>query len=128
MFLCEGFINAEGIIISMQESTLLKIALAVSLVGIVVLFVLLQSVSVDEAMIGRLDGMVDESVVVGGVVLDVTSFEGTTFLRIQKEEMMSVVLFGNVPLVEIGDYVQVRGKVAEHEGEVEVIGEEVRVV
>lgn len=112
----------------MKEETLLRIALAVAMVGLVVLFVLSQRIEIDEAMLSRLDQMVDEDVIVSGVVLDVSSVGETTFVRIQKEEMVSVVLFGRVPLLEAGDYVQVRGTVSENEGEVEVLGEEVRVI
>ncbi|MBW2964147.1 hypothetical protein KY363_01690 [Candidatus Woesearchaeota archaeon] len=112
----------------MKEATLLKIALAVSVLGIAALFVLSQHISVDEAMLSKLEGMADESVVVSGMVLDISSMEGVTFIRIQKEEMTSVVLFGDAPPVDVGDYVQVRGTVSEEDGETEVIGEEVRVI
>lgn len=112
----------------MKEATLLRIALAIALIGIATLFALSQKISVDEAMLGRLDGMIDETVLVSGVILDISSTEGVTFLRIQKEEMTSVVLFGNAPVVEVGDYVQVLGTVTEQDGESEIIGEEVRVI
>ncbi|MFH1063634.1 MAG: hypothetical protein V1729_00980 [Candidatus Woesearchaeota archaeon] len=112
----------------MKERTLLNIALATALVGIVSLFFLAQQMSVDEAMLNRLDQMIDEAVLVTGIVLDVNTLEDVTFLRIEKTELTEVVLFGPAPMLEMGDLVQVRGKVAEHEGETEVIGEEVRVI
>jgi RecJ-like exonuclease len=111
-----------------KEKTLLRIALAASAVGIVVLFLLSQQISVDEAMVSRLDEMVDESVVVTGSVIGVNSLDSVTFVMLQKDEIVTVVLFGKTPLVEVGDLVQVRGKVVEEEGEVEIIGEEMRVV
>ncbi|MBW2997080.1 hypothetical protein KY349_01925 [Candidatus Woesearchaeota archaeon] len=112
----------------MKEKTLLRIALAASAVGIVVLFLLSQQISVDEAMVSRLDEMVDESVVVTGSVIGVNSLDSVTFVMLQKDEIVTIVLFGKTPLVEVGDLVQVRGKVVEEEGEVEIIGEEMRVV
>jgi RecJ-like exonuclease len=111
-----------------KEKTLLKIALAVGIIGIAVLFVMSNRIKVDEAMLGRLDEMVDESVVVTGSVVGVNSLDAVTFVMIQKDEIVSVALFGKVPVIEVGDLVQVRGKVTEHEGETEIIGEEVRVV
>ncbi|MFC1741129.1 hypothetical protein ACFL3V_01155 [Nanoarchaeota archaeon] len=112
----------------MQEKTLLKIALAVGVVGLAVLFFISQSISIDEAMLNRLDGMVDETVVITGVVLDVSTFGSVTSVMIEKNELTSVVLFGDAPLLETGDLVQVRGKVVENEGETELIGEEIRVI
>jgi len=112
----------------MKESTLLKIACFVGIVGIAVLFLLSRQISVDQAMIGRLDQMVDSSVVVEGVVVGVNSGEGAVFLMLQKDEIVDVVLFGDSPPLEVGDYVQVRGKVSEQEGEESLIGEEVRVI
>ena len=112
----------------MKEKTLLKIALAGGVVGIVVLFVLSQQISVDEAMISRLDEMVDESVVVTGSVIGINSLDSVTFVMLQKDEIVTVVVFGKTPMLEIGDLVQVRGKVTEQDGEAEIIGDEIRVV
>ncbi len=112
----------------MKETTLLKIALAVSMLGIPALFLLSSQIKTDEAMISRLDEMTDETVVVSGMVLDINDMDGTTFILMQKDEMMTVVLFGPSPPLQTGDYIQVRGTVSEHEGETEIIGDEVRVV
>lgn len=126
--LYQAFINPENILYCMKEKTLLKIALAAGMLGIVVLFVLSQQISVDEAMISRLDKMVDDDVVVTGSVVGVNALDSATFLMLQKDEVVTVVLFGKLPSVEVGDLVQVRGTVSEDEGEAEIIGEEVRVV
>lgn len=121
-------INRAGLYYSMKEKTLLRIALAVGLLGIALLFLLSQRISVDEAMITRLDGMVEEDVVVTGVVVGVDAMDSVTFVMLQKDEMISVTLFGKTPALEVGDLVQVRGTVEEHEGDIAVVGEEIRVV
>lgn len=112
----------------MKEKTLLKIALAAGVTGIVLLFFLSQQISVDEAMISRLDQKVDETVMLTGSVIGVNSLDSVTFIMLQKDEIVTVVLFGSTPMIEVGDLVQVRGTVSEDEGETEIIGEEVRVV
>lgn len=112
----------------MDEKTLLRIAMAAAIFGVGSLLFLAQKMKADEAMISRLDMLVDEEVIITGVVLDLHMLEKVTFLRIEKSELTEVVLFGPVPLVAVGDLVQVRGKVVEQEGEVELIGEEVRVI
>ena len=112
----------------MKESTLLKIALTVSIIGITGLFFALRGIEVDEAMIGRLDEHIDDSVVVTGTLMGVTELDGVTFLLIQKDEIVSITLFGSTPEMETGDLIQVRGTVAQEGEEMEIIGEEVRVV
>ena len=112
----------------MKENTLLKIALAVGVLGIVVLFVLSQQISIDEGVISRLDEMIDDSVILTGSVIGVNQLDSVTFIMLQKDEIVTVVLFGKTPMLEIGDLVQVRGTVTEREGKAEIIGEEVRVV
>lgn len=124
----ESLLSVETLSYVVKEKTLLRIALAASAVGIVVLFLLSQQISVDEAMVSRLDEMVDESVVVTGSVIGVNSLDSVTFVMLQKDEIVTVVLFGKTPLVEVGDLVQVRGEVVEEDGEVEIIGEEMRIV
>lgn len=111
-----------------KEKTLLRIALVASIIGIAVLFIISQRIKVDEAMIGKLEQSVDETVFVTGTVVGVSEGNGATFLRIQKDEITSVVLFGEKPEIVEGDYVQIRGKVTKEGDEASIIGEEVRVI
>jgi hypothetical protein len=112
----------------MDEKILLKIALAATIVGLAVLYVLSSRIKIDTAMLNRLDSLEGEQVYVTGIVIDVGETNQTTFLRIEKNEMTSVVLFGRAPGVGLGDFVQIRGKVADYNGEKEIIAEEVRVI
>lgn len=112
----------------MKEKTLLRIAVVVSIIGIGGLFVLARGITVDKAIISRLDDMEDETVVVEGVVMTVHEGEGVSFIMLQKDETVGVTLFGEVPAMETGDLIQVRGEVQEEEGEISIIAEEVRVI
>lgn len=112
----------------MKEKTLLKLSIAVSIIGLTVLFIVLESISIDTVMLNKIDGFVDEQVIIEGVVVDISKTNSTTFVKIEKNEITSVVLFGKTPLVDVGDFVQLRGKVTEHNGKTEVIGEEMRVI
>jgi RecJ-like exonuclease len=114
--------------IIVKEKTLLRIALAASIIGIAVLFIISQRIKVDEAMINKLEQSVDETVFVSGTVVGINTVNSTTFLRIQKDEITSAVLFGETPEIAEGDYVQIRGKVTKDGDEASIIGEEVRVI
>ncbi len=114
--------------IFMREKILLKLALAICIIGIVLLFFLSRGIEVNESMLGKLENSIDQTVIVTGTVVDVSQKNSTTFLRIQKDEMASVVLFGKAPVLNEGDFVQIRGKVSENKEYVGIIGEEVRVI
>ena len=130
LFLFEDLLmlKTNSILISMEEKTLLHLALAAGVLGLVVLFMLSRHMTVDGIMISRLDEMVDESVLVTGVVVDVTQADSTTFIMLEQNEMTSVVVFGGTPMLAVGDLIQVRGKVVRNEEDTEIIGEEIRVV
>ena len=113
----------------MKEKTLLRIALALSLAGIITLIILSQEIDIDQPAIDKLDEMIDESVVATGMVLDVAGYDGVTFIRIQRDEIIEVTLFGDTPPLSIGDLIQVRGKVSEEDdGSTSIIGDEIRVI
>lgn len=118
----------------MQERTIMKISVGCTVIGIVVLFFFLQFSEPQDVMIGNLDQAVDETVYVTGMIVDVNQMEldgggHVTFIKLQKDELTTVTLFGPVPILDVGDYVQVKGSVSENDdGGVEVMGDEVRVV
>ena len=113
----------------MQESHVQKIAVSCTVVGLIVLFLFLQSAEFEVSTLGELEGMEDETVVTEGIVLGVNKMDTVTFLIIQKEETATVTLFGPTPTLEPGDLVQVRGVVEiDSEGGADIMGEEVRLI
>lgn len=112
----------------MKESTLLKIALVIALVGVIILFFISDEVKIDEKTIDQLDG-VDENVLVKGIVTRITELETVSFIEITQENKITVVLFKDYPIdLKEGEVVEVLGKTEEYKGEFEIIGKEVRVV
>lgn len=114
----------------MKEKTLLKIALITSFFGLVVLFFVSNSISVDERNIGKitLDDL-DEHVKVKGTVSGLIDTESVVIMNVLQPEEITVVLFkeGDINLQE-GDKIEVIGKVEEYDGKVEVIGQKVRLI
>lgn len=112
----------------MKESTLLKIALLVSLVGIIILFSISENITIDEKTINQLD-RTDEEVLLRGIVTRVTELETVSFIEITQENKITVVLFKDYPIdLKEGEVVEVIGKTEEYKGEFEIIGKEVRVI
>lgn len=112
----------------MNEKTLLRISLVISIAGLIVLFMLSSRLKIDESMINSLDGTEESAVLVTGSVVEVSQRNTTTMLRIQKEEILPVVVFGKALSVQEGDLIQARGKLSKKDGKVELIADELRVV
>ncbi len=111
----------------MEERLLLKIALGVSLIGVLILYFLSAEIS-----LSRIENIEtiepEEEVEVRGKIGKISEQEKVAFLEIwnEKIEKVKVVLFkeGDIDLKE-GDYVEITGTVEEYQGEKELIGNKV---
>ena len=113
----------------MDDKTLLRIALLGSVIGVVILLLLSEQISVQKELISRLDGVPEgKEVEVVGKILRFSDKGKVAFVEIaeQKIESVNVVLFKdrNITLRE-GDIVRVTGSVEEYEGKKEILGNRV---
>lgn len=114
----------------MKEKTLLKIALIISMVGIVILFFTSQKIGVTEKDIGKINAdNTGEIVKIKGNLNKITRTEKAVFLEItQPAEIIVIILEGkNISLAE-GQTIEVIGKIDEYNGKMEVIAERIRVI
>ncbi len=107
----------------MQEKTILRIAVIVSILGLGFLFI--YSSQLDLAAIEDLDAVgVKENVQLRGKINSVRVTEKATFLELEGEKVVNtdIILFPkeNVFIKE-GDYVEVFGLVEEYNGKKEVV-------
>lgn len=113
----------------MHEKTLLKIALVCISLGLVVLFVLTDSMALDETKISHLDQNIDKNVLIKGTVSKLTRSNSTSFIKIKKQETAEILLFNDMAdILDIddGDIIEVRGKVSDYGGEASIVGDEIR--
>ncbi|MFH1682262.1 MAG: OB-fold nucleic acid binding domain-containing protein [Candidatus Woesearchaeota archaeon] len=111
----------------MEEKNLLKIAIFVSLTGLLLLFFLSSWTGLDP--VASLEGIAEEEeVLVAGVVGKVSDQETVLFLEIlnEKVEKTEVVLFKEEDVfLSEGDYVEITGTVEDYEGKKEIIANKV---
>jgi len=109
----------------MQERTLLKISLISALLGIIGLFFVSQVAEVPEGVL-----LEDESqYVLKGSINKITELDSVTFLELKREDEVTVVLFKDYPVdLHKDEYVEVIGTAQESDGEVQLIGKEIRVI
>ena len=111
----------------MQEKTLLKLSLTVSLVGILLLYFLSSGIDL-EAIPGIEEVEENTEVKVSGKLGKVRELDNVAFLEIWREKIMktTVVLFKDQNIsLQPGDYVEVTGTVEDYQGKKEVIGNKV---
>ena len=112
----------------MKEKTLLRIAIISALLGVFLLYIISESITIDESSISKIeDEEIGNDVKVKGVVKDVFNGEKISIVTITQPEEMKIVIMENISIGE-GDYIEVIGEVEEYNGEREVIGNRVRVI
>ena len=112
----------------MKERLLLKIAIICSLAGIFAIYLISENYDLDESSIGSIkEDQIGKDVKLKGVINSIFNGEKATIITITQPEEIKVMLQGNVSLNK-GDYVEVIGEVDEYNGELEIIGNRVRVI
>ena len=93
----------------MQEKSLLKLAIICTLVGVSILFVLCNEISVDESMLSKITST-DAAVSVKGDVISVKNFTNSKIVQIEKKEKLDVVVIGQDYLdIAKGDSIEAIG-------------------
>ena len=111
----------------MEEKTILKISVAVILLGLGFLFLYAEELELD--VLESLEtAPIEEEVVLKGEITRLTESEKVTFLELEatKAEKMSVLLFNEEEInFKAGDYVEVTGTVEDYEGKKEIIANKI---
>ena len=110
----------------MKESTLLKISLICSILGILVLLVISNNLEVDEKTISELDESdIGSSVRLDGIVTNFQNRGAVILIDIAQLEEMQVVIFNANLTLNKGDYIEVIGKIDEYEGNQQLIADKI---
>lgn len=113
----------------MKESTLLKLALLCSLVGVAALFVISENTDLEERNIDSInEGDLYKKVKIRGTVSHIEEKNNILIVEIAEVKPITVVFFKEMDVeLKEGDYVSVRGELREYKGKLELIGNEVDV-
>jgi len=111
----------------MKESTLLKIALMTTVIGILLLFYTgLQPIP--ESSSKEVQSKTEGAVKITGEVSKITKTGSTVFLTVELPLETTVVVFDNDINLEEGSRIEVIGNIDEYQGKKEVIANRIRVV
>lgn len=114
----------------MKETTLLKIALICSLIGLIALYFISIKIEVKEYKPNILNKNIGEDVKLIGVVTKVNDRGNVVFIDVDYKNPITVVLFTDEDNLKLksGDSVEVIGEVQEYNGNNEIIAQKIRVV
>jgi len=109
----------------MNESLLLKVALATAILGIIALIIIIKATGIQEININQAKESEEGATIkITGVVERVTSKEGFSIISIKKEETISVVLFDSINLSK-GQRVEITGKTQDYKGTKELVADKI---
>ncbi|MBN1793220.1 hypothetical protein JW826_06060 [Candidatus Woesearchaeota archaeon] len=109
----------------MQESTLLRAALATSIIGILALLLILKLSSLEESSLGAVRfAEEDANIRVSGTVKQASVKGNLTLITITSEESLSVVAFQNITLTK-GDKITIEGKAKDYNGQKEIVADRI---
>ncbi len=114
----------------MDEKTLLKIGLIITIVGITILYFISGKIDIEEKTISKITAEnIGEDVKIKGTVSRVTDLDAVMIIDISQPNYMTAVLFKDGEInIKKGDYVEITGEIDEYEGEYEIIGNKVKVI
>lgn len=114
----------------MKETTLLKIALICSLVGLIALHFISTKIEAKDYKPNFLNKDVGEEVKLAGKVSKITDRGNVVFIEVNQQSPVNVVLFTDDDNLRLhkGDNVEVIGRVQEYNGKNEIIAEKVMLV
>ena len=112
----------------MRENTLLKIALASAVVGLIALFLISKSIDIPEYNPSEIKDL-GKDVKLTGMITKVRDADGLFFIEIKQENYVTVVFFTKEENeFKKGENVEIIGKVQEYNGKPEIIAKKIRVI
>lgn len=114
----------------MKETTLLKIALVCSLVGLFALYFISTKIDVKDYKPSILSKNIGEDVKLNGIVAKISDAGDVVFIEVNQQNLVTVVLFTDDDSLKLqaGDNVEVIGEVQEYKGKQEIIAQKIRVI
>jgi hypothetical protein len=104
----------------MRDSTLFKIALVITVIGLALLFLVQDNINITS------DTNL-EYVKLTGKVENIVNTGSVTIMEISKQDSVDVVMYDVVRL-KVGDEIEILGEFDEYEGETQIIAQRVRVI
>ncbi len=113
-----------------SENTLLKIALACSLLGLLVLYFSSTNIDVKEYKPRILNKNVGDDIKLEGIITKIADKGDVIYIEVSQQYPTTIVLFADNNNLKLnnGDTIEIIGKVQEYKGKNEIIAQKIRVL
>jgi hypothetical protein len=113
----------------MKEKTLLKIAFASAIIGIIALFVISRNISIEEKSIEKINsGDIESDIKITGTITKIVDREKVMIIDVAQPKTIQVLVFKDGKLnLSVGQDVQITGEVRDNEEGVGLVANEIRV-
>ena len=115
----------------MKEKTLLKISLICTLVGLYVLFLINERISVNSKTIAEINStLLEKDIKIKGEIIRLTQTEGLYLINIKDKsnKEITIVVFRDQELaLKKGDIINVEGVVKDYKGNLEIIAKKIEI-
>ena len=114
----------------MKETTLLKIALICSLIGLFALYFISTKIETKEYKPNQLNRNIGEDAMLTGKIAKITDKGNVVFIEVIQQSPVSIVLFTDENNLKLnaGDNIEVIGKIQEYNGKDEIVAQKIRVI
>ena len=113
----------------MNEKSLLKLALLISVLGLILLYIVSKNIVIDDTTIEKITNEeIEGDVVIKGTIKEINSRGGTTFLVISQESEIEVIVFSNNVNLSKGDNVKITGQVSEYQDQKEIVADKIEII
>ncbi len=111
----------------MDEKLLVNVSIFFSVVGIIALYFISRSITVNETTIEKINepGSLN-NVVVKGTVADIKKTGSSTIIAISQDNTINAIVFNKNLSIEKGREIEVKGAVQEFKGKKSIIAEEIK--
>ena len=108
---------------------MLKLSVSISLIGLIILSGISQSVEFELSNINQLTiNDIDNTIKLKGIITKVKEADKVTFFDVAQHSKMPVIIFGTNISINEGDEVEILGKVAKYNGNIELIADRIEKV
>lgn len=93
----------------MNESFMLKLAVFISVLGIIFLFIIAKNIEISNTNIQKINHEnIEGKIIVSGIIKEIHSSDKFTTIIINEQSELKAVAFSNINL-SVGDYVKITG-------------------
>lgn len=114
----------------MEEKSLLKVALFCSLIGILILIIISEKITIPLYTIGSINkSLTDKEVKINGEIASIKETPGLLILTVQDSTgKITVIIYDKELAVNKGDYVEIQGTVIEYKNVLEIDAKTIRLI